>query len=100
MKKYIALFGFALAACTNGQGEVDVTSVDMAEFPAPPPSVSAGQLVGQTVTTDASLSVDVHKDLESLSNLGSLSGSISKETVSGPDLSLIHHIQATIGAAD
>jgi hypothetical protein len=99
MKPYIALFAIALGACTNGQGEVDVTTSNSATFPGVPASVAAN-LHGQSVTTEASVPVDVQKDIASLSNLGALSAAISKNTIAGPDLSVVQHIKATIETAD
>ena len=101
MKKHIGLFAFALAGCTNGQAAVDVTSVDEATFPAASISGPLGQqLAGQALATDTSLPLDVHGELQSLSNLGPLTAVISKDTVSGPDLSFVQHIHATVAAQD
>ncbi|HXN31834.1 MAG TPA: hypothetical protein VN894_08235 [Polyangiaceae bacterium] len=100
MKRYIALFAIALAACTNGQGEVDVTSTNSATFPGVPLSAGEGQLRAESVTTEAPLALDVQSDLASLSNLGALTGVISKNSISGADLSVVRHIRATIETAD
>jgi hypothetical protein len=102
MKTHIALFAIALAlsGCTNGQGEVDVTTSNVATFPAIS-TVSAGQqLAGETLTTNAEIRLDVHKDLQSLSSLGALTGAISKDAVSGSDLSFVRHIKVTIATLD
>jgi hypothetical protein len=100
MKRYIALFGIALAACTNGTGEVDVTASNSATFPGAPLPAGAAQFNGESVTTDASVTLDVQGDLASLSNLGTLTAEISKNTISGPDLAVVQHIRATIETKD
>jgi hypothetical protein len=99
MKPYFVLFGIALAACTNGQGEVDVTATDSATFPGVP--LAAGSpLAPESMTTDAKVTLNVESDLASLSDLGTLSAEIAQNTISGPDLSVVHHIKATIETAD
>lgn len=100
MKKYIGLFAVGLFACTNGQGQVDVSSVDVATFPAPAAVSGVQPQADVALTSDADLDLDFHGDMQSLSNLGPLSGTVSKDTVSGSDLGFIRHIQATIGATD
>jgi hypothetical protein len=100
MNKYIGLFAVGLFACTNGQGHVDVTSEDIVTFPAPSAVTGAQSHEDAALTTDAELTLDLHGDLQSLSNLGPLSGSVSKDTVSGSDLAFVRHIQATIGSSD
>ncbi len=96
MKSFIAIFALALGACAVGQGEVSVSSSDIATFPGAGVPVPAGE----SVTTDASVMLDFQSDLKSLSDLGTLSGTISQNSISGPDLSLIRHIRATIAAKD
>jgi hypothetical protein len=100
MKRYIPLLAIALAACTNGTGEVDVTTTNAATFPGAPAGALGQPLRAESVTTDASVTVDVQGDLASLSHLGTLSGDISKNTVSGADLAFIQHIKATIETKD
>ncbi len=99
MKPYIALFAVALASCTSGLGEVDVTATDSATFPgvAIPANV---ELAAESVTTDAVVSLNVQSDLASLSSLGTLTADIAENAISGPELSVVHHIKATIETAD
>jgi hypothetical protein len=97
MKSYIALFAFALAACTNGQAEVDVTASSAASFPGAP---AAAQVPTGGLTTDGIVTLDFQKDLASLSGMGTLSAVISKNAISGPDLSFVDHIKATITSED
>jgi hypothetical protein len=52
------------------------------------------------MTTEGEVTLDVHDELASMAKLGSLSAAISKDTVSGADLSLVDHVTATIAAAD
>src|SRR5258708_3779715 len=101
MKTYIASFAIALAlaGCTNGQADADVTANNVASFPGAP-AAAAGQLAAQSIRTDAAVTVDVQQDLASLSNVGTPSAVISKNTVSGPDLAVVRHIKATIAAED
>jgi hypothetical protein len=98
MKKTIALFGLAMAACTNGQGNVDVTTSDQATFPAP---VALPAAMGQvSLTTETDVNLDVHDELASVAKVGTLSVAISQDSVSGPDLALVDQVIATIAAAD
>jgi hypothetical protein len=99
MKTYIALFAVALAACTNGQAEVDVTATTAALFPGPPADVR-GQVPTEAMTTDGVVTLDFQKDLASLANMGTLTAVISKNAISGPDLSFVDHIKATIATED
>jgi hypothetical protein len=89
----------ALAACTNGQGDVDVSLNNVATFPAAPPEAVA-LADGATVTTDAFVTVDLQKDIESLSKFGEITAEISKDTISGTDLSFVDHVKATIVTED
>jgi hypothetical protein len=93
------LLAVAIAGCTNGQAEIDVTTTTVATFPAPPAG-AARALGDQAVITDASVTLDVKKDLASLSNLGTLSGEVSKNVVAGQDLDLLEHIKVTIESKD
>jgi hypothetical protein len=100
MKRYIPMLALVLsAACTNGQGEVDVTVSNEATFPGAP-AAAAQALAGQTVTTDSFVTVDIQQDLESLGKVGSVTAEVSKNTISGADLSFIQHVTATIEAQD
>ena len=99
MKRYIPLLAVALFACTNGQGEVDVTVSNQATFPGAP--AGAAQLLGnQVVTTDSFVTVDVKSDLEQIGKLGSLTAVISENVVTGTDLSFIKHVKATMETED
>jgi hypothetical protein len=100
MKPYIALFAIALAGCTNGQADADVTANNVAMFPGAPAPAAGQPLAAQPMTTDGSVTLDLQQDLASLSNVGTPSAVISKNTVSGPDLAVVRHIKATIAAED
>jgi hypothetical protein len=98
MKKTIALFGLAMAACTNGQGNVDVTTSNQATFPVPTPLPAA---LGQSsLTTETDVTLDVHGDLASMAKVGTLGVVISQDSVSGADLALVDQVTATIATAD
>ena len=98
MKKTIALFGLAMAACTNGQGNVDVTTSNQATFPAP---VALPGALGQiSLTTETDVTLDVHGDLASMAKVGTLGVVISQDSVSGADLAQVDQITATIATAD
>jgi hypothetical protein len=99
MKRYLPLLAFALFACTNGQGEVDVTVSNQATFPGAP--AAAIQALGnQPVTTDSFVTVDVKSDLEQIGKLGSLTAVISENLVTGSDLSFLKHVKATMETED
>jgi hypothetical protein len=99
MKRYIPLLASALFACTNGQGEVDVTVSNQATFPAAPPGVA--QALGNTlVTSDSFVTVDVKSDLEQIGKLGLLTAVISENVVTGSDLSFLKHVKATMESED
>jgi hypothetical protein len=101
MKTYIALFATAaLFACTNGQGEVDVTTTNVATFPAAPAAAAGPRPTTETLTAEAEIRLDVHEDLKSLANLGTLTGAISRNAISGSDLSFVQHIKTTIATQD
>jgi hypothetical protein len=99
MKRYIPLLAVALFACTNGQGEVDVTVSNQATFPGAPAAV-AQELANQTVTTDSFVTVDVQNDIAQIAKLGSLTAVISENEVTGSDLSFIKHVKATMETED
>jgi hypothetical protein len=100
MKPYIALFAIALVGCTNGQGEVDVTATNVATFPGAPVGTAAEALATESLTSDAIVTLDVRRDIASLRDMGTLSAVISKNAISGSDLSFIRHIKATMAAKD
>ncbi len=100
MKPYIGLFAVALVACANGQGEVDVSSTNAATFPGAPSEVPGSALAGAVMTTEGSVTLDLRKDLASLSDLGTVSVAISQDSISGADLGFIQHIKATIESED
>jgi hypothetical protein len=99
MKTSIALLALAFLGCTNGQGEVDVTSTNVATFPGAPAALPS-QAADLALTTEGDVTLDVQKDLESLKNLGSLSAAVSKNGVTGADLSFLQHVKLTIAAKD
>jgi hypothetical protein len=98
MKKTIALFGLAMAACTNGQGNVDVTTSNQATFPVP---VALPAALGQvSLTTETDVNLDVHDELASMAKVGTLSVVLSQDSVSGADLALVDQVTATLATAD
>ena len=103
MKRFSSLSAIALtlamAACTNGQADVDVSLSNVATFPAAPADAVA-LAEGTTVVTDAFVTVDLQKDLESLSKVGAVTADISRNTISGGDLSFVDHVKATIETED
>jgi hypothetical protein len=100
MKPYATLFAIALAGCASGQGQVDVTAANVATFPGAPAGARE-QVHGAGVSsTDGYVTVDVQKDLASLSTLGALTLTVDRNGLSGPDLAFIQHIKATIVAED
>ncbi len=96
----IGSFVLACAACTNGQGEVDVTASTALTFPAAPAVVQQQAASLEAVTTDTLVTLDLQKDLASLSDLGTLSVSGSESSLSGGALAFLRHIKATVAAAD
>ncbi|MDP9036192.1 MAG: hypothetical protein M3O50_15435 [Myxococcota bacterium] len=96
----IGSFVLACAACTNGQGEVDVTASTALTFPAAPAAAQRLAASLDSVTTDTVVTLDLKKDLASLSDLGTLSVSGSASALSGADLAYLRHIKATVAAAD
>jgi hypothetical protein len=100
----IALFAIALAACTNGQGQADVTLQNTVVFGgaddagvALPSNV---MIPNVDVTTDGEISIDCESELASMGKLGSLSATVSKNELSGDGLLQMQHIRATIASAD
>lgn len=100
MKPYATLFALALAGCANGQGEVDVTAANAATFPGAPAAARGPMGNAAAWTTDGYVTLDLKNDLASLSDIGTLSGAIAKNALSGPDLAFIEHIKATIATED
>ncbi len=103
--RFAALLPLAIAACTNGQGQADVTMENAVTFPGVPASVDGvavpvGSLPTEALTTDGAITVDVQDELESMGKLGTLSATVSKNSLSGAELSLIDHIKTTIATAD
>jgi hypothetical protein len=98
MKKTIALFGLAMAACTNGQGSVDITTSNQAVFPIP---VALPATLGQvSLTTETDVNLDVHDELASMAKVGTLSVVLSQDSVSGAGLAQVDQVTATIATAD
>ena len=99
-KMRMAWWGAALAACaacTNGQGEVDVIADRVATFPGIP---QAQALAGVVMTTDAVVSFDEHDDLASLGKVGVVHTTIVENSLSGSDLAFVTHVHATIADDD
>ena len=99
MRAYVALLTLAVAACANGVGEVDENFSAVAIVPGASPALLAA-FGGDEVTVDAPLVLDEKSELSSLGDLGALSLSVSKNSLSGPDLSGVRHVKATIGSKD
>jgi hypothetical protein len=105
MKRTIAaLFAIALGACTNGQGQADVTLQNTVVFGG---AADAGIAIPSNVvipnvavTTDGDISIDCESELESMGKIGTLSATVSKNELSGDGLLQIQHIKATIVSAD
>ncbi|HSY22772.1 MAG TPA: hypothetical protein VK841_11685 [Polyangiaceae bacterium] len=100
----IALFAIALAACTNGQGQADVTLQNTVVFGgmgdagvAVPSNV---MLPNVAVTTDGEISIDCESELASMGKIGTLSATVSKNELSGDGLLQMQHIKAMITSAD
>lgn len=105
MKTYIAAAAaLAMAACTNGQAEVNVLETNVASFAAPSPEqVALAQAVSQaglTMSTDGHVTFDIHNDLKSLGDLGSISADVQENTLSGAELGALQHIHLEIAPAD
>jgi hypothetical protein len=100
MKTCIALFAIALAACTNGQGQADVTMENTVSFPGAPAGTPDVALTSMSLTTDGAVTVNVQDELESMGKLGTLSATVSKNALSGASLAAIQHIRTTIATAD
>jgi hypothetical protein len=103
MKRFKSLsaitFALGMAGCTTGQGDVDVSLTNVATFPGAPPEAAA-ELTGSTVSSDAFVTIDVQKDIESLDKFGTVTADISTDMVAGGDLSFIDHVKATMEAED
>jgi hypothetical protein len=100
MKRSIALFAIAFAACTNGQGQADVTMENTVTFGGVPAGTPDIPLPNVAVTTDGSIALDVKGELASMGKLGSLSATVSKNQLSGESLVQIQHIKTTIATVD
>ncbi len=100
MKTYIALFAVALGACTNGQGQADVTMDNPVTFASAPAGVADVPVPAISSTLDGLVTVDVHDELESMSKLGTLTATVSKNALSGASLAAIQHIRSTIASED
>jgi hypothetical protein len=100
MKPYVTLFAIALVGCTNGQGEIDVTSTNVATFPGASVDTAGQALSAEALTSDASVTLDVQKDIASLSDVGKLTAAVSKNTISGSDLAFVRHIKVTMATED
>jgi len=98
----IALFAIALAACTNGQGQADVTLQNTVVFGgAGDAGIPSGvALPNVAVTTDGEISIDVESELASMGKLGTLSATVSKNELAGDGLLQMQHIKAMITSAD
>ncbi len=108
MKRTIlALLGIAAlatSACTNGQGQADVTLQNTVVFGgvgdagvALPANV---MLPNVAVTTDGEISFDCQSELASMGKIGTLSATVSKNELSGNGLLQMQHIRAMILSAD
>jgi hypothetical protein len=100
----IALFAIALAACTNGQGQADVTLQNTVVFggagDAGVAIPSDVVLPNVAVTTDGEISIDCESELASMGKIGTLSATVSKNELSGDGLLQMQHITAMIASAD
>jgi hypothetical protein len=99
MKMTISLLTLAMAACTNGQGDVDVTTSNQSTFLAATALPDALGLRA-SLTTETDVTLDVHDELASMAKVGTLSVAISKDSLSGADLTVVDEVTATIAAAD
>ena len=102
----LALLGICLAAaaCTNGQGQADVTLQNTVVFGGAGDAgvvVPAGVTLPDTaVTTDGEISIDCQSELASMGKIGTISATVSKNQLSGDGLLQMQHITAMIASAD
>jgi hypothetical protein len=100
MKTYIALLAVALGACTAGQGQADVTMENSVTFAGAPAGIADVPVPAGSIPMDGAVTVDVHDEIESMSKLGTLTATVSKNALSGPSLAAIQHIRSTIATED
>jgi hypothetical protein len=95
------LLATALAACTQGEGQLDVSEVHVATFPAVVATGSAEQaLMTQAQSVDTIIYVDLRSELSTLGDLGSPSMTVTKNEVSGSAVANLQHFAVTIASRD
>jgi hypothetical protein len=89
-----------MMACTNGQAELEVSTVQQAVFAAPSAQIATLAKPGTSLTSETELKVDVHDELASMAKAGPLTITFDSDRLSGADLSVVDHVSVVIGAAD
>ena len=100
MRKGWILIAAALAACTQGQGEVDIRETHVATFPAFSANSPVGALAGRQQSVDTTIYVDLRKELSTLGDIGSPSLEVTKNEITGSALANLQHFAVTIASKD
>jgi hypothetical protein len=90
----------ALAACTQGQGEVDISETHVATFPAVTVTCPVQSLMTHTRSVDTTIYLDLQKELSTLGDLGSPSLEVTKNEITGSALANLQHFAVTIASRD
>ncbi|MGA2451168.1 MAG: hypothetical protein ABTD50_21110 [Polyangiaceae bacterium] len=100
MKVGWMLLAATLAACTEGEGQLDVSEVHVATFPAFAATGPLQSLMAQPQSVDTVIYVDLRSELSTLGDLGSPSMTVTKNEVSGTAVANLQHFAVTIAARD
>jgi hypothetical protein len=90
----------ALVACTEGQGQIDVTETHEASFPGLAADSPLRAMMGSTSSAETTIHVDARSYLSSIGDVGTMNLSVTKNEITGTDLSFLQHLTVTIAATD
>ena len=99
MKIIPAVIAVALVGCVAGREQVEVTRTQVVTFPGVVPDAHEPSATDARAT-DALVKLDMHQDLAALRALGSLVGTFSTNSLSGPGLADVTHVRVTIATTD
>ena len=94
------LLATALAACTQGQGELDISETHVATFSAMGANSPLQALATHAQSVDTTIYLDLRKELSTLGDIGSPSLKVTKNEITGSALANLQHFAVTIASKD
>jgi hypothetical protein len=100
MRTGLILLAAVLAACTQGQGEVDISETHVATFSAVAANSPLQALATLPQSVDTTIYMDLRQELSTLGDIGSPSLKVTKNEITGSAVANLQHFAVTIASKD